>query len=607
MPTVIDALIVKLGLDSKDLDAKTPAATKKIKDVEAAGDKTEKTFKKLKPAAQDASRGFESLTRSVGAFLALLGGSVALKAFVEDTIATNAALERLSLNLNLEVSTLSAWGNAVEQMGGSSKGLQGSLEGLSRAQQEFILTGNSSIVPYLSALNVAIVGVGLKARPVTDILLDLADKVHGYDRPMANNLLRSIGLDQDTANLVLRGRREIELTISRQKEYTAVTKAQADEAVKLQRAIIDLKQQFTAFGRDLLQQAAPALEKLLGLFQNVASWAIGNREFLSDFAAGLGAIATGLGLIALASSPLALTAAAVVALAAAIALLWQDYQTWKRGGDSFIDWGVWEKRVNAVTSAIKVLRGEVKGLLEDSAGKLDKLLNKIPGYSKLDKAFTSHQGADKVRSAIGGALGINAGSDPQKMQKYFQDRGWTAAQAAGIVANLIRESKGNPNATGDNGKAYGIAQWHPDRQAAFKKFAGHDITQSTQEEQMAFVHYEMTQGTEKAAGDALRKTTTAEEAGAAVSRGYERPADAAGEAQRRGDLARQLMGVQGAAALIAHAGQSSSSLQTQEIDRSVTIDTINIHTMATDADGIAKDLGHSMNYLHTSQANSGLN
>lgn len=122
---------------------------------------------------------------------------------------------------------------------------------------------------------------------------------------------------------------------------------------------------------------------------------------------------------------------------------------------------------------------------------------------------------------------------------YFLGQGWTQAQAAGIVASLVAESNLNPAAVGDGGAAYGIAQWHPDRQANFATVIGKDIRGSSLEEQLAFVHAELT-GTEKAAGDALRACSSAREAGACVSARYERPANKDAEAARRGARAEAL-------------------------------------------------------------------
>lgn len=118
----------------------------------------------------------------------------------------------------------------------------------------------------------------------------------------------------------------------------------------------------------------------------------------------------------------------------------------------------------------------------------------------------------------------------------FMEMGWTKAQASGIVASIARESGFASGAIGDNGRAYGLAQLHPDRQAMFAKVMGKPIQESTADEQMRFIDWEL-RNTEKKAGDALRASKTAYEAGSIVSSLYERPADRDGEAARRGALA----------------------------------------------------------------------
>ena len=138
------------------------------------------------------------------------------------------------------------------------------------------------------------------------------------------------------------------------------------------------------------------------------------------------------------------------------------------------------------------------------------------------------------------ASGTEAGRIRQAMD-YFVGQGWSPDQAAGIVANLQRESGLRIGAVGDGGQAYGLAQWHPDRQANFARFAGHSIRESTFAEQLAFVHHEMTQGAEVSAGNRLRGADDAGTAGSIVSRYYERPADRDGEAAHRAATARQIL------------------------------------------------------------------
>jgi hypothetical protein len=49
----------------------------------------------------------------------------------------------------------------------------------------------------------------------------------------------------------------------------------------------------------------------------------------------------------------------VLGLAAAIALLWEDYQTWKEGGKSLIDWGKWKPEVDAALKMVGDLKQTV--------------------------------------------------------------------------------------------------------------------------------------------------------------------------------------------------------------------------------------------------------
>lgn len=115
---------------------------------------------------------------------------------------------------------------------------------------------------------------------------------------------------------------------------------------------------------------------------------------------------------------------------------------------------------------------------------------------------------------------------------FFMRKGWTKEQAAGIVGNLMVES-GNfaPSVVtgrrkGDGGKAVGIAQWWPDRQAKFQRLYGKPLEGSSFKEQLEFINWELN-NSEYNAGMALRGAKTAEEAAAIVDKKYERSSGAA--------------------------------------------------------------------------------
>ncbi|MHC7554395.1 hypothetical protein ACYAZR_27980, partial [Klebsiella pneumoniae] len=57
----------------------------------------------------------------------------------------------------------------------------------------------------------------------------------------------------------------------------------------------------------------------------------------------------------------------VLGLAGAVALLWEDYQTWKEGGKSLVDWGKWKTEIDNAEKFIKSLRNTVSDLTNSIA------------------------------------------------------------------------------------------------------------------------------------------------------------------------------------------------------------------------------------------------
>jgi len=287
---------------------------------------------------------------------------------------------------------------------------------------------------------------------------------------------------------------------------------------------------------------------------------------LALLAAGIGALN-----LALSLTPVG----RVIALGVALLALYNDYATWAKGGNSLFDWGQFENEIQLVVDVVKDLAlylGEVVARVKELSdtpigrrlGDLAKLVNPSPfvspseriaaGKRLLSGDTTGGEGAapaptpagsfsDRFRKFLqgpaqsGGTAATGGKLSPAAVMKFFENAGWTHDQAAGITANLVAESGLNPNAVGDNGKARGLAQWHPDRQAAFKAKFGHDIGSATADEQLQFVQHELTAGMFRAAGDALRATMSADLAGQVVSTQYERPADREGAAASRGAAA----------------------------------------------------------------------
>jgi hypothetical protein len=173
--------------------------------------------------------------------------------------------------------------------------------------------------------------------------------------------------------------------------------------------------------------------------------------------------------------------------------------------------------VGAYTGAVGGYFGAMGGFIPDSVKDVAK------------------QGYNSAVSGVGGWMTSHNPRLTQKRDQYlkfFTDNGYTKEQASGIVGNLMAESSLDPGAVGDNGQAYGLAQWHPDRQQDFKEFFGSDIKGSSDKDQLDFILYEL-QNKEKSAGRALSRTTTAAEAASVFRNQYERPADNKEDEARR--------------------------------------------------------------------------
>ena len=535
MATIIDSLIVTLGLDSKGFNSGKQKVDSGLKDTGKAAD--------------DTSKSFSSLGKGAAAFLAVIGGAAAIKHFVTNTIESSAALDRLSKNLNTNVSTISAWSNAVEMSGGSAAGLQGTMDMLSKAQTSFNLTGSSSIIPFLTALGMSLNAVGEKAVPVEETLLTLADKLSHMDRTQANNMAQMYGgIDQGTLNLLLQGREAVEKAIKQQKEYGAVTKKQAEESSKMQAQLVRLKQEFAGFGRDMLSEAIPILEKVVQGFSKFAAWIRDNQEFVKVFAVSIAAIG-------IAAMPINATAVAVVALAAAFAGLNDDYKVWKNGGISAFNWSLFTKGLDVAAFEIETFRkgianvitglneaaaagdaffkGDFKGAKAHAAAFMEAAKAKRQSFEDWKKEQPASKDENDDQSFV--RLEREKGTHERVIQavKYYEDNGFTRDQALGMASSIKGESGPtlDPKAN-KNPYSYGAFQLEKERQDIYKAVTGKNYKDADWAEQLRYSLYELTHN-EKPAGDKIKKAKSQYESSKLMTTEFFRPNKKEVQAEKR--------------------------------------------------------------------------
>jgi len=192
------------------------------------------------------------------------------------------------------------------------------------------------------------------------------------------------------------------------------------------------------------------------------------------------------------------------------------------------------------------LMSESSGLDEYVGGKLFNIFfadEKLAAEEKR-KTEAAEAGAPTSSGRITGLMAtpeeiklVSENGDAQVAMDFFISKGYTEAAAAGIVGNLIVESNLKTDIIGDGGKAYGIAQWHPDRQAKFAEVYGKPIQTTTFKEQLEYIDWELN-NTERRAGELLVNVVDPSYAAAIVDSKYERSSGI--HIQRRIDFANAL-------------------------------------------------------------------
>lgn len=266
MATVIDSLIVTLGLDNKDFQQGMKDTEKGLSDTRK---NTDRVGKQIAASGKDAAEFFGQMQRSAIKFFAVLTAGKGLINFTRDVVSTGANLYRLSQNLDISADTLHRWGRAADLNGGSMEGFLGTLQNLGSQVTEIFMKGDSAITPYLRQLGVSVTDAAGKAKPLTDILADIADATEKAfpDRNQRYSYLKQMGFDEGTINLIAKGGKELRSTLAAQQGFS---QKDADAAYKAEQTWIKAQQRLEKLTRELVIKVLPSLERLAESFVKMA-------------------------------------------------------------------------------------------------------------------------------------------------------------------------------------------------------------------------------------------------------------------------------------------------------------------------------------------------
>lgn len=416
--------------------------------------------------------------------LAVEGAALTVVAFTAKIASGLDNLYWASQRTGATVQGIQSIGYAVSQVGGSVDAARTSLESLSR-----FVRNNPGAEGFLNRLGVQTRDASGNMRDMAAIFTGVGQKLSSMPYYRANQYAQMLGIDENTLMAMRRG------VGGFSGQYSAMAKAigfNADEAARSSNKFMTSLREFGAMagmardkiGSNLAGGLAGSLDTLrrhiLDNFPRIEQTltkaikgilALGDiigrlffrliegtsslitwwqsldkqtRELISLF----GALTIALRILnsTFWMSPIGL----ITALAAGIALLWEDYQTWKEGGDSLIDWGKWKPEVDA---ALKMVR-DLKTTVNELAKALAKLLNIDPKSWSLKWDFSNFIDQMGEFSKM-----LNMIAD---LLNAIKDGRW--ADAASIGKQMLNQGSENPSSMPMvTDSANSVAEWIKDK------------------------------------------------------------------------------------------------------------------------------------------------
>lgn len=469
---------------------------------------------------QQGQNAFTGLTNSALKLGAVLASKLAIDKVVGDFKNAGTALDNFNRLTGLNTQQVQALGQAYTAMGGNASDALATFQKIQDLMSS-PQTGNVGWFGDVAKLGLdpnAIIGANSTADALEKIAAAF-EKMTPLNQRLAG---QALGLDENTVRMLMKGREEVEKQLDSRNKLGIMTGKQVEDAARLTKATSELDQVFTDIGNTIAGELTPAFAEMAEDFTELYR---NNKELIhSGLETFFGAVAKN-----------------IEAVAAAMTLM---------GGMS-------------VLKGLKIL----KDLMDLGRNGLPPIASGGPGGSPspggrpggrpgspsrmpLLPLFMSpaavafwastyspslNVGEDdeiaKIRMKNGGADGAGPVID------YLRSKGINDNLAKGIAANVEAESGFNPNAVGDGGKAYGLLQWHPSRQADFAAYLGKGIRESTWQEQLDFAVYEATKGKEKANWAKVENSQSPSEAASNYSKYVIRPAEEEKRARERAEIA----------------------------------------------------------------------
>ncbi|MGD9424010.1 lytic transglycosylase domain-containing protein [Pantoea sp. NSTU24] len=284
MATIIDALVVTLGLDATGFN-------KGQKDVKGGLDDTrkqsEQTAKDMEAAGKRAASFFGSIRTEL---LALVGVTLSVQGFRNFITGMTDNLQQLAVNsqsLDMSAKSLDGWQRAAEAAGSSAEKITGTLSGFQSVLTQ-IRTGGGQDNPLFAALSSFAGATGANFDYQNDNSEEVMRKIADNWGKLSKDAQRRFGgmfnFDNQTQQALTNG--NLVTDADRFAKMSRTTEDATRKAQEFNRRLAEMKQNFSAASQVLYEALIPYVEKLIPLIEKVGIWITEHgpeiQKFFSD-------------------------------------------------------------------------------------------------------------------------------------------------------------------------------------------------------------------------------------------------------------------------------------------------------------------------------------
>lgn len=262
MATVIDSLLIELGLDSSKFDK---AQKKSVEELRKFDEANQKSQKNLQENAKKSAQGFEKARDALVSFGVAAFGAAGFVNFVNTMTAGNAALARNATLFNMSARELDAWGGVLKSVGGTADDFQASLQSL-QSGVAGIKLGNAAMLTPLARLG-ALGAVDINKGTVD--IYKLADALKAFrdvnGEQLTYTLAQQLGLNKNTFMVLEQGSETVRKLYGESYKLSGVNEKNTASAQRLQKSMGDLSNAFGGAKNSVMDGLYPTLSNLFSL------------------------------------------------------------------------------------------------------------------------------------------------------------------------------------------------------------------------------------------------------------------------------------------------------------------------------------------------------